>query len=89
MRTSFFVPVQTPNYNNKNVSFKGYEAECLKKIAKGKIGSQVLSSLVEGPVNDKITPELQDAFTSAWKTGKVRSSLEAYFWRKTGLTKPK
>ena len=89
MRTNFFMPAQASFYNNKNrLSFKGIEAEFLRKIAAGKINDHILSTLVEGHLREAITPELQAAFDAAYRTGRVRRDLNAYLERKPGLTKP-
>jgi hypothetical protein len=90
MITSFFVPAQANISNNRaGLSFKGAELNALKKIVEGKISSNPLSILVEGPVPEKVTRELQEAFNAAYRTGKCRQTLDAYATRKAGLTKPK
>ena len=89
MRTSLFMPMQANLYSNRNKqSFKGIESECLRKIAEGKIGSHVICTLVEGHLRDAVTPELQEAFNAAYRSGNIRQDLEAYLERKPGLKRP-
>lgn len=70
------------------VSFKGIEAEYLRKIAAGKLDSHIIGTLLEGPLSDKMTPELQEAFNAAYKSGIGRKTLNAYLERRPELKKP-